>query len=156
MIVSLLFLYPRLGANQLVGTDLTQAVPLTLAAALGALAFGHVELSVTGSLIIGSVPAVLIGSLLSSTVPDRYVRPAIAFAILASGLKYVGLSTTALGWTLCGVLLAGATAWMVLARPWSRVQEDGASRPIATGSRSISAERDRGRDQPDSDTIAAG
>ena len=37
MIVLLLFLYPVLGANQLVGTDLTQAVPLTLAAALGAL-----------------------------------------------------------------------------------------------------------------------
>ncbi len=69
MIVGLLFVYPMIGANQLVGTDLTQAVPLTLAAALGALAFGHVELSVTGSLIIGSVPAVLIGSLLSSTRP---------------------------------------------------------------------------------------
>src|SRR5208282_1192513 len=72
MIVLLLFLYPTLGANQLVGTDLTQAVPLTLAAALGALAFGHVELGVTVSLIIGSVPAVLVGSLLSSTAPDRY------------------------------------------------------------------------------------
>ena len=35
MIVMLLFLYPMLGANQLVGTDLTQAVPLTAAAALG-------------------------------------------------------------------------------------------------------------------------
>ena len=34
MIVMLLFLYPMLGANQLVGTDLTQAVPLTAAAAL--------------------------------------------------------------------------------------------------------------------------
>ena len=56
MIVLLLFLYPMIGANQLVGTDLTQAVPLTLAAALGALAFGHVELSVTTSLILGSVP----------------------------------------------------------------------------------------------------
>ena len=43
MIVMLLFLYPMLGANQLVGTDLTQAVPLTIAAALGALAFGHIE-----------------------------------------------------------------------------------------------------------------
>jgi hypothetical protein len=32
----------------------------------------------------------------------------IAFVILASGLKYVGLSTTALGWTLPAVLLAGA------------------------------------------------
>ncbi|HWE09834.1 MAG TPA: sulfite exporter TauE/SafE family protein [Solirubrobacteraceae bacterium] len=118
MIVALLFIYPRLGANQLVGTDLAQAVPLTIAAALGALAFGHVELSVTGSLIIGSVPAVLVGSLLSSSVPDRYVRPAIAFAIFASGLKYVGVATTTLGWVLCVTLLAGAVAWLWMARPW--------------------------------------
>jgi hypothetical protein len=73
MIVLLLFLYPVIGANQLVGTDLTQAVPLTIAAALGALAFGHVELSVTASLVIGSVPAVVVGSFISSRAPDRYV-----------------------------------------------------------------------------------
>ena len=118
MIVALLFIYPRLGANQLVGTDLSQAVPLTLAAALGALAFGHVEFSVTGSLIIGSVPAVLVGSLLSSTVPDRYVRPVITFVIFASGLKYVGVETTALGWILCLTLLAGAVTWLWVKRPW--------------------------------------
>jgi len=118
MIVLLLFLYPAIGAGALVGTDLTQAVPLTLAAALGQLAFGHVEFGVTASLVIGSVPAVVVGSLLSSSVPDRYVRPAIAFVILASGLKYVGLGTTALGWTLCGVLLACAIAWLLAARPW--------------------------------------
>ena len=47
MIVLLLFVYPTIGANQLVGTDLTQAVPLTLAAALGALIFGHVVVDVT-------------------------------------------------------------------------------------------------------------
>src|SRR5437763_7100342 len=118
MIVLLLFVYPTIGANQLVGTDLTQAVPLTVAAALGALVFGHVVLDVTASLIIGSVPAVLVGSMLSSTVPDRYVRPAIAFVIFASGLKYVGLQTTTLGWTLCATLLAAATMWLVFARPW--------------------------------------
>ena len=118
MIVLLLFVYPTIGANQLVGTDLTQAVPLTVAAALGALIFGHVEFGITASLIIGSVPAVLVGSMLSSTVPDRYVRPAIAFVIFASGLKYVGLHTTALGWTLCATLLACAVLWLVLARPW--------------------------------------
>jgi len=116
MIILLLFAYPRLSANQLVGTDLTQAVPLTLAAALGALAFGHVELAVTGSLIIGSVPAVLVGSMLSASVPDRFVRPAIAFVIFASGLKYVGVGTIALGWTLCAVLLVTAGAWLVLRR----------------------------------------
>ncbi len=118
MIVLLLFLYPMIGAKQLVGTDLTQAVPLTLAAALGALIFGHVEFGVTGSLIIGSVPGVVVGSWLSSTIPDRYVRPAIAFVIFASGLKYVGVGTTALGWTLCAVLLAGAAVWLLSARPW--------------------------------------
>ena len=118
MIVALLFVYPRIGANQLVGTDLTQAVPLTLAAALGALAFGHVELSITGSLILGSVPGVLVGSLVSSRVPDRYVRPAIALVIFGSGLKYVGVPTTALGWILCATLLGGATAWLVFKRPW--------------------------------------
>ena len=120
MIVLLLFLYPMLGAKQLVGTDLTQAVPLTAAAALGALAFGHVELSVTTSLIIGSVPAVLVGSLLSSRAPDRYIRPAITFVILASGLKYVGVGTTALGWVLCSVLLLAATIWLVYLRPWRK------------------------------------
>ena len=119
MIVGLLFIYPTLGANQLVGTDLTQAVPLTLAAALGALAFGHVELSVTGSLVLGSVPAVLIGSMLSSSIPDRYVRPVIAFVIFASGLKYIGVSTTPLGWILCATLLAASIAWLAIARPWT-------------------------------------
>jgi uncharacterized membrane protein YfcA len=108
MIILLLFTYPLLSAGQLVGTDLTQAVPLTAAAALGALAFGHVEFGVTASVIVGSVPAVLIGSLLSSRAPDRYIRPVITFVIFASGLKYVGLGTTALGWTLAAVLLAAA------------------------------------------------
>ena len=118
MIVMLLFLYPMLGANQLVGTDLTQAVPLTLAAALGALAFGHIEFSVTTSIIIGSIPAVIIGSLISSRAPDKYIRPAITFVIFASGRKYVGVGTTALGWVLCAVLFAVALIWLAYVRPW--------------------------------------
>jgi uncharacterized protein len=117
MIIMLLFLYPLLGANQLVGTDLTQAVPLTAAAALGALALGHVEFGVTTSLIIGSVPAVLVGSLLSSSIPDWYLRPVITFVIFASGLKYVGLGTTTLGWVLCAILLAWACIWLAYRRP---------------------------------------
>jgi uncharacterized membrane protein YfcA len=131
MIVLLLFLYPTIGANQLVGTDLAQAVPLTLAAALGAVLFGHVVFGVTASLIIGSVPAVLVGSLLSSTLPDRYVRPVITFVIFASGLKYVGVATAALGWVLCGVLLALAAAWLWRTRAWrwaTPASEQGRSR----------------------------
>lgn len=119
MIVLLLFVYPMLGANQLVGTDLTQALPLTAAAALGALAFGHVAFPVTASLVIGSVPAVAVGSLLSSRAPDAYVRPAITFVIFASGLKYVGVGTTALGWILVVTLFAVAAWWLAVRRPWN-------------------------------------
>ena len=118
MIVMLLFLYPMLAASQLVGTDLTQAVPLTVAAALGALAFGHVEFSVTTSIIIGSIPGVIGGSFISSSAPDKYVRPAITFVIFASGLKYVGLGASALGWILCAVLLAVTAIWLSYVRPW--------------------------------------
>ena len=130
MIVMMLFLYPLIGANQLVGTDLTQAVPLTAAAALGALAFGHIELAITTSLILGSVPAVLVGSVLSSSAPDRYIRPVITFVIFASGLKYIGVGTTALGWILCIVLLGSFAIWCVLAKPW---RQAAARRAVANG-----------------------
>ena len=117
MIILLLFTYPLLSAGQLVGTDLTQAVPLTAAAALGALTFGHVEFGVTASIIVGSVPAVLIGSLLSSRAPDKYIRPAITFVIFASGLKYVGVPTYPLGFVMGGILLAGAAYWLAMRGP---------------------------------------
>jgi uncharacterized protein len=140
MIVLLLFLYPMISANRLVGTDLTQAVPLTLAAALGALIFGHVEFGVTISIILGSVPAVLVGSLLSSRAPDKYIRPVITYVIFASGLKYVGLPTTALGWTLGAALLAGGAVW--LAFSLRHRAAPGASRAGATPAGA-------GREEPD-------
>jgi uncharacterized protein len=118
MIVLLLFTYPALAAGQLVGTDLTQAVPLTAAAALGALLFGHVQFGLTTAVIVGSVPAVLVGSFLSSRAPDKYIRPVITFVIFASGLKYAGMGTTALGWTLCLVLLACGGYWLARNKPW--------------------------------------
>lgn len=123
MIIMLLFLYPTLQAKQLVGTDLTQAVPLTAAAALGALAFGHVEFGVTVSLILGCVPAVLVGSLLSSSAPDRFIRPAITFVIFASGLKYVGVGTEELGWILVATLLIWFIAWLVVRNPLAQPAE---------------------------------
>ena len=123
MIILLLFTYPLLSAGQLVGTDLAQAVPLTAAAALGALTFGHVEFGVTASIIAGSVPAVLVGSLLSSRAPDRYIRPAITFVIFASGLKYIGVPTYPLGWTMAAIALAALAYWGIRRRRQGREPE---------------------------------
>src|SRR5438874_10734707 len=141
MIILLLFTYPLLSAGQLVGTDLTQAVPLTAAAALGALIFGTVEFGVTASIIIGSVPAVLIGSFFSSRAPDRYIRPIITFVIFASGLKYIGVGTTVLGWVLCAVALTAGAYWLFRTQPWrngngklATAIANGSSRAGANGS----------------------
>ena len=42
----------------------------------------------------------------------------ITFVIFASGLKYAGMGTMALGWTLFGVALACGGLWLARARPW--------------------------------------
>jgi uncharacterized protein len=122
MIVLLLFAYPTISAKRLVGTDLSQAVPLSLAAAVGALVFGHVEFGVTTSLIIGSVPAVFVGSLVSSRAPDGWIRPIITFVIFASGLKYVGIDTTTLGLILAIALPVAVVAFLLLGRRQRRSQ----------------------------------
>jgi uncharacterized protein len=149
MIVLLLFVYPLIGAKQLVGTDLTQAVPLTAAAALGALIWGQVQFGVTASIVIGSVPAVLIGSYFSSHAPDSFIRPIITFVIFASGLKYVGVPTTPLGITLAVVLVAGAgfvlVSWMLRGRsakqevPAPSAAEAGSAAPAAEAGSAASA-----------------
>ena len=38
--------------------------------------------------------------------------------IFASGLKYIGVGTTALGWILCATLFATALFWAIYVRPW--------------------------------------
>ena len=53
ILVLLLMVYPNLKNHQLVGTDLAQSIPLTMAATAGTLLFGHVEFSLTLSIIIG-------------------------------------------------------------------------------------------------------
>ncbi|PRX07739.1 UNVERIFIED_ORG: hypothetical protein CLV66_101318 [Actinomadura viridilutea] len=116
IIVALLALYPTLKANQLVGTDLLQAVPLVFAAALGHLLFGDFHLEVTAALLVGSVPGVYLGSRISSRAPGGLIRRALAFVLVASALKMFGLGPEAMAWTLVGLAAAGAGAWPLLRR----------------------------------------
>ncbi|HEX9970273.1 MAG TPA: sulfite exporter TauE/SafE family protein [Acidimicrobiales bacterium] len=89
IIVMLLFLYPGLKSNELVGTDLVQAIPLVGAAAFGHMLFGDVQLALTASLLLGALPGVYAGARLSSHAPDKVVRPALFVVLLTSGLKLV-------------------------------------------------------------------
>ena len=138
MIVLLLFLYPALASSELVGTDLVQAIPLTAAAALGQLLFGHVELAITASLVLGSVPAVFLGSLLSSRAPDRLVRPVVTAVIVVSGLKYVGVGDVGLA-AVAAALVAGGAVWLVVRRQRARSARRGdRSTPVAAAGGPVS------------------
>lgn len=132
IIIALMALYPGLKAGQLVGTDLVQAVPLVISAAVGHVVFGDFQMDVTASILVGSIPGVWIGAHLSSRAPGGLVRRALAFVLLASSLKMLGLSTGLTGLALLIVLCCAPVLWMLvrrhhgfpaLARPSSRQRE---------------------------------
>lgn len=85
--VALLFLYPRLSAVKVVGTDIAHAVPLTAVAGLGHLALGTVDLVLLGSLLLGSLPGIYLGSHLSAKVPEKVLRPLLATMLLIIGVR---------------------------------------------------------------------
>ncbi|MET8387064.1 sulfite exporter TauE/SafE family protein [Streptosporangium canum] len=114
IIVALLALYPALKANQLVGTDLVQAVPLVVSAALGHLLFGDFQLDVTTSLLAGSIPGVYLGARISARAPGGIIRALLAVVLLASALKLLGVGNTATLWILAGAVAAAAAGWSLL------------------------------------------
>jgi uncharacterized membrane protein YfcA len=87
--VALLFLYPRMSAAKVVGTDIVHAVPLTAVAGMGHLALGTVDLVLLGSLLLGSLPGIYLGSHLSAKVPEGILRPVLATMLLIIGARIV-------------------------------------------------------------------
>jgi uncharacterized protein len=116
MIVALMLLYPTLSSRELVGTDLVQAVPLVLAAAIGHLLWGEFELGLTTSLLIGSIPGVIIGAQISSRAPDHFIRPVLVMVLALTGLKLLGVSNEVLMTILVVSIVAGGLVWFVTRR----------------------------------------
>lgn len=116
IIIGLMMLYPALKANQLVGTDLFQAVPLVASAALGHAFFGDLDLGLTLPLLIGSIPGVYLGAQLSSRLSGGFIRRALAFVLLASGLKMLDVTNQTTAVILILALLLAPLAWMLLRR----------------------------------------
>jgi len=111
IIIALLALYPRLNANQLVGTDLVQAVPLVASAALGHYFFGDFSLNVTTSLLVGAIPGVYVGARFSAKAPGGVIRRALTLVLVASGLKLLGVDTVVLAYILVGCCIVAPLVW---------------------------------------------
>ncbi|HUR06836.1 MAG TPA: sulfite exporter TauE/SafE family protein [Nonomuraea sp.] len=124
IIVALLVLYPALKANQLVGTDLVQAVPLVASAALGHLLFGDFQLQLTLSLLIGSIPGVYLGARISSRAPGGLIRALLGIVLLASALKLLDASNTLTVWALAAAVLVTVAGWRWRVRAAARVSSE--------------------------------
>jgi uncharacterized membrane protein YfcA len=114
IIIALMALYPTLKASELVGTDLVQAVPLVASAALGHVLFGDFKMDLTTSLLLGCIPGVWVGAHLSARAPGGLVRRALAFVLLASALKLLGVSNRDTGVMLLVVLAVAPLLWMLV------------------------------------------
>lgn len=116
IIIALLALYPALKANDLVGTDLVQAVPLVVSAAIAHLLFGDFRLELALPLLLGALPGVFLGAQMSSRLPGGLVRRALTLVLVASGLKLLDLSNMAMVVTLAAVVVAGPPLWIWVRR----------------------------------------
>jgi uncharacterized membrane protein YfcA len=88
-VVVLLSLFPRLTTIQIIGTDVTHAVFLTLIAGLGHLSMGNVDGRMLGWLLVGGLPAIWAGTHLSSRMPDRAIRPLLGSTLILLSVKFM-------------------------------------------------------------------
>ena len=81
-VTALVFLYPEMKAQRIVGTDIAHAVPLTLAAGLGHSILGTIDLHILLSLLCGSLPAIVVSSMASARVSETAVRVILACVLI--------------------------------------------------------------------------
>ncbi|GAA1916177.1 sulfite exporter TauE/SafE family protein [Nocardioides hwasunensis] len=119
IMIALLMLYPGLSAVKLVGTDLVQAVPLVLAAAISNIALHGIDWEILVPLVIGSVPGTILGATIAPRVPQSFIRRGIVVVLTMSGVALLDKS----GWAPLGkdethpMLIAGVGLAVLLVLP---------------------------------------
>ena len=111
IMVALLLIYPTLSAVRLVGTDLVQAVPLVLAAAVGHVLTSGVDWAVLIPLIVGGTPGTFLGARMAAWVAQSVIRRGIVIVLTLTGLKMLGVPPVQVGLVGAAALLLGPLAW---------------------------------------------
>jgi len=111
IMVALLLLYPTLSAIRLVGTDLVQAVPLVLSAAISHVIVSGVDWSVLIPLILGGTPGTFVGAKVAHLVPQGVLRRGIVIVLTLTALTLLAVPATVVGAVGAALLILGPVAW---------------------------------------------
>lgn len=111
IMVTLLIMYPTLAAVKLVGTDLIQAVPLVLAAAIGHIIVTGVDWQVLIPLIIGGTPGTFLGSRIATRVSQSVIRRGITFVLAITGLSMLGIPPLGVAGAAVAIVIIGPLGW---------------------------------------------
>lgn len=111
IMVALLLLYPTLSALRLVGTDLVQAVPLVLSAAISHVIVSGVDWEVLIPLILGGTPGTFVGARIAHLVPQGVIRRGIVIVLTLTALTLLQVPATVVGVTGAALLILGPVAW---------------------------------------------
>ena len=108
MVTVLLLMYPLLRPSVLVGTDLTQAVPMLIAGAIAHAGLGDIDIAVVVSLLIGQIPGVYLGARLSSRYDGTSLRYLLMVVLAATAIKLLGAPSWLAGSiAISGVIVIG-------------------------------------------------
>ncbi|KHL18873.1 hypothetical protein CLV56_1350 [Mumia flava] len=114
IMVALLLLYPTLSAVRLVGTDLVQAVPLVMSAAITHVIVSGVDVGVLVPLIVGGMPGTFLGARIANRVPQAVVRRGIVIVLSLTGLTLLGVPPVAIGLIAAGLVILGPVVWALV------------------------------------------
>ena len=114
VVTAILLIYPLLRPSVVVGTDLTQAVPMLVVGAIAHAGFGEILLPVVVSLLLGQIPGVWIGARMSARYDGSALRWLLMVILAVTAAKLLGAPSWAAGAIIVtGILVVGVIAFIV-------------------------------------------
>ncbi len=114
IMVVLLVLYPTLAGVRLVGTDLVQAVPLVMAAALSHVIVTGIDWSVLIPLVVGGTPGTFLGARMANRVSQSIVRRGIVLVLFLTGLSMLKVPPWGVAAAAAAGLVVAPLVWRML------------------------------------------
>ena len=119
IMMCIMLLYPTLAALRLVGTDLVQAVPLVIAAAVGHVMVTGVDWALLLPLLVGGAVGTYFGSKFAGRVPNGLIRRGITIVLAVTASAMLGAPPLMIAAIALVLVTVGPLVWKRLVRRYS-------------------------------------